>query len=152
MMKKLMVLALLGFLFFVPRLVFGQEDTTVNIVDDIQFDLKSKVVNGDTLQVDLFVISYEKDPRDFRLNVFASTLVDGEGKSHMLHSVKMGRVLVLLSQRQNYLNYLLKQDVPVGITVKFSPLSAAMKKAKEMKLVFESLEEEGKFIEARIRF
>jgi len=151
-MKKLMVLALLGFLFFVPRLVFGQEDTTVNIVDDIQFDLKSKVVNGDTLQVDLFVISYEKDPRDFRLNVFASTLVDGEGKSHMLHSVKMGRVLVLLSQRQNYLNYLLKQDVPVGITVKFSPLSAAMKKAKEMKLVFESLEEEGKFIEARIRF
>jgi len=152
MMKKLMVLALLGFLFFVPGLVFGQEDTTVNIVDDIQFDLKSKVVNGDTLQVDLFVISYEKDPRDFRLNVFASTLVDGEGKSHMLHSVKMGRVLVLLSQRQNYLNYLLKQDIPVGITVKFSPLSAAMKKAKEMKLVFESLEEEGKFIEARIRF
>ncbi len=147
-----MVLALLGFLFFVPGLVFGQEDTTVNIVDDIQFDLKSKVVNGDTLQVDLFVISYEKDPRDFRLNVFASTLVDGEGKSHMLHSVKMGRVLVLLSQRQNYLNYLLKQDIPVGITVKFSPLSAAMKKAKEMKLVFESLEEEGKFIEARIRF
>ncbi len=147
-----MVLALLGFLFFVPGLVFAQEDTTVNIVDDIQFDLKSKVVNGDTLQVDLFVISYEKDPRDFRLNVFASTLVDGEGKSHMLHSVKMGRVLVLLSQRQNYLNYLLKQDIPVGITVKFSPLSAAMKKAKEMKLVFESLEEEGKFIEARIRF
>lgn len=147
-MKKLLYIALIGLFFALPRIGMAQEDTTVNIVDDIQFDLKSFKNIKDTLQVDLFVISYDKDPRDFRLNVFASTLIDANGKSHMLHSIKMDRVLILLSQRQNYLNYLLKQDMPVPIQLKFTPLTAEMKKAKAIKLVFESLEEEGKFVEA----
>ena len=127
-----------------------EEDSTLFVVDEIQFDLKSKKMLGDTLAIDLFAISYEKAPRDFRLNVFASGLVDSTGKVHMLHSIKMDRVMILLSQRQNYLNYLLQQDTPASIKVRFLPVTDEMKKAKYLKLVFESLEEEGRFINALI--
>lgn len=126
------------------------EDPTVNVVDDIQFDLQSAIIGGDTLEVKLFAISYEKEPREFRVNVFASGWVDALGETHMLHSVQADRVMVRLADRQNYLNYLLHQDVPVQITLKAVPISEKKDEAKQVKIVFASLAEEGRFIEALI--
>ncbi|MVZ67462.1 hypothetical protein GQF61_16535 [Sphingobacterium sp. DK4209] len=139
-------------LFNTPQFVFAQEaeDPSVHVVNEVQFDLKSIKTGGDTLVVDLFAISYEKDPREFRLNVFGTNLTDSDGVEHLFTSVQVGRVIVNISERQNYLNYLLNQDVPVAIQLKLTPTTDAIKKAKQVKLVFAAFEEEGKFVEARL--
>ncbi|MFZ4262843.1 hypothetical protein ACFRAE_12420 [Sphingobacterium sp. HJSM2_6] len=120
------------------------------VVDEIQFDLKAVSLAKDTLKIDLFAISYEKNPRDFRLNVFGIQIIDSQDSAHMVTSVQMDRVLVPLSKRQNYLNYLLKQDVPVPIYLRISPLTEELKNVKLVRLIFESLEEDGKFIPVEI--
>ncbi len=139
-------------LFNAPQSVFAQdaEDPTVHVVNEVQFDLKSVKTVGDTLVVDLFAISYEKNPREFRLNVFGTNLTDADGVEHLFTSVQVGRVIVNISERQNYLNYLLNQDVPVAIQLKLTPTTEAIKKAKLVKLVFAAIEEEGKFVEAKL--
>ncbi|HIY76673.1 MAG TPA: hypothetical protein H9825_10460, partial [Candidatus Sphingobacterium stercorigallinarum] len=101
------------------------DDPSLRMVDDIQFDLRSVELNADTLEVRLFAISYDKNPREFRLNVFASGLVDSLGQIHMLESVQVDRVMVMLADRQNYLNYLLHQDQPVQIILKATSISSA---------------------------
>lgn|SRR5690606_7925966 len=127
------------------------DDPSLRMVDDIQFDLRSVELNADTLEVRLFAISYDKNPREFRLNVFASGLVDSLGQIHMLESVQVDRVMVMLADRQNYLNYLLHQDQPVQIILKATSISSASRSNwPQAKLVFSSLQEEGRFIEALI--
>lgn len=133
-----------------PKLTFAQQDTSLNIVDDIQFDLRSITASGDTLVVDIFAISYDKNPREFRLNVFASAIIDSEDQLHMLTSVQIDRVIVQLADRENYLNYLLHQDKPVNIKLKLSPLTEEVKNAKLVKIVFNALDDEGQFLEAFI--
>ena len=149
-MKQLLIL--LGFICALafPKYSQAQEDTTLNVVDDIQFDLKSITASGDTLVVDLFAISYDIKPREFRLNVFATALIDAEEQSHMLTSVQIDRVIVQLSDRENYLNYLLHQDKPVNIKLKLSPMTEEVKNAKMVKIVFNALDDEGQFLEAFI--
>lgn len=135
----------------IPQLGFAQEqDTTLNVVDDIQFDLHSVTTSGDSLVIDVFVISYDKNPREFRLNVFASAIIDSEEQSHMLTTAQMDRVIVNLDDRQNYLNFLLHQDKPAAIKIKLSPLTEEIKQAKLLKLVFNALDDEGQFLEAYI--
>ncbi|MFD1164247.1 hypothetical protein ACFQ2C_01365 [Sphingobacterium daejeonense] len=149
-MKQLFIM--LGFICALafPKLTLAQQDSSLNIVDDIQFDLKSITASGDTLVVDVFAISYDKNPREFRLNVFASAIIDSQDQSHMLTSVQMDRVVVQLSDRQNYLNYLLHQDKPVAIKLKLSPFTEEIKNAKLVKIVFNALDDEGQFLEAFI--
>jgi len=146
---------LLLFFFLVSCLVcqkaFSQsEDTLLQVVDDIQFDLKSVTSSGDTLIIDLFAISYDKNPREFRLNVFGSSLVDEKDVTHLFNSIQMDRVIVNLDERQNYLNYLLHQDVPVAIRLKISPMAEELIHSKKVKLVFSSLEQEGQFLDVWI--
>lgn len=149
-MKQLMIFLVFACSCILPKYSNAQEDSSLNVVDDIQFDLKSVTASGDTLIVDIFAISYDKNPREFRLNVFASAIIDAEEQSHMVTSIQMGRVIVQLSDRENYLNYLLHQDKPVEIRLKLSPLTEEIKNSKLVKLVFSSLEEEGQFLDAYI--
>ncbi|WP_293934481.1 hypothetical protein [Sphingobacterium sp. UBA6645] len=151
-MKQLLLAIFFIGLFVAPQYLKAQEteDPSVHVVNEIQFDLKSVKTVADTLVVDLFAISYEKNPREFRLNVFGSNLTDADGKEHFLTSIQVGRVIVNIADRQNYLNYLLNQDVPVAIQLKLAPATDAIKKAKQVKLVFADFEEEGKFVEAII--
>ena len=149
-MKHVLLVLGLFCTLFLPKTSQAQEDTTLNVVDDIQFDLKSVTAIGDTLVVDIFAISYDKNPREFRLNVFASAIIDAEEQSHMLTSVQMDRVVVQLSDRQNYLNYLLQQDKPANIKLKLSPMTEEVKNAKLVKIVFNALDEDGQFLEAFI--
>ncbi len=149
-MKQIIWFLGLALAFFLPKTSQAQEDSNLNVVDDIQFDLKSVTASGDTLVVDLFAISYDKNPREFRLNVFATALIDAQEESHMLTSVQIDRVIVQLSDRENYLNYLLHQDKPVNIRLKLTPMTEEIKNAKMVKIVFNALEEEGQFLDAFI--
>ena len=149
-MKQIIWFLGLALTFFLPKISQAQEDPNLNVVDDIQFDLKSVTASGDTLVVDLFAISYDKNPREFRLNVFATALIDAQEESHMLTSVQIDRVIVQLSDRENYLNYLLHQDKPVNIRLKLTPMTEEIKNAKIVKIVFNALEEEGQFLDAFI--
>lgn len=122
------------------------EDSLKNIKDDIQVDVKSvrTIANGDTLSIELFLISYQMDPREFNLNTFATQVLDSEGHRHLLNRMKMGRVLVQLADRQNYLHYLLEEDMPVSLTMQVGDWKG--KKASKVILVFEDSTEEGRFI------
>lgn len=145
-MKNLISFLGLSILYLFGNLALAQNDNAELVVDEIQFDLKSVLVENDTLKIDLFAISYEKNPRDFRLNVFGIQIFDSQDSAHMVTTVQMDRVLVPLTKRQNYLNYLLKQDIPVPIQIRLSPVTEELKSVKMVRLIFESLEEEGKFI------
>ncbi|HLT86387.1 MAG TPA: hypothetical protein VKZ57_02285 [Sphingobacterium sp.] len=127
-------------------LVAQEQEPVKNIKDDIQVDVKSVTTNaeGDTLSIELFLISYQMDPREFKLNTFATQIVDSEGNSHLFTTMKMGRVLVQLADRQNYLHYLLEEDVPVPLIIQVGDWKG--KKASKVLLVFEDSKEEGKFI------
>lgn len=150
-MKNIFLSLFFALALTIPQLGFAQEqDTTLNVVDDIQFDLHSVTTSGDSLVIDVFVISYDKNPREFRLNVFASAIIDSEEQSHMLTTAQMDRVVVNLDDRQNYLNFLLHQDKPAAIKIKLSPLTEEIKQAKLLKLVFNALDDEGQFLEAYI--
>ncbi|NQD71033.1 hypothetical protein HP439_09915 [Sphingobacterium shayense] len=125
---------------------FGQQDSTVNITDDIQVDVKSVTLDShsDTLTVELFLISYQVDPREFKLNTFATQLVDDTGGAHLFWSIQMGRVLVKIGDRQNYLHYLIEENEPVPFTLKIAGWGE--KAASKLNVVFEDSNEVGKYI------
>lgn len=117
------------------------------VVDDIQIDIREVSVKGDSAVVDLFLISYKKNAREFKLNTFASGLVDSQGTPYLYKSMKMGRISVDVSHRQNYIHYLLEQDVPVSLRVVTPNWKKQWGKPRQVKLSFEDSEEEGKFLE-----
>ncbi len=143
---------------FLPSLVFyillsgclaaqeQNEDTLKNIKDNIQIDVKSVSTkeHSDTLSIELFLISYQMDPREFKLNTYATQVVDSTGNSHLFTTIQMGRVQVRLTDQQNYLHYLLEEDVPVPLTIEVGNWKG--KKASKVRVVFEDSTEEGKFI------
>lgn len=122
------------------------EDTLINIKDNIQVDVKnvSTKSHSDTLSVELFLISYQMDPREFKLNTYATQVIDSAGNNHLFANIQMGRVQVRLTDRQNYIHYLLEEDVPIPLTIEVGNWKG--KKASKVLLVFEDSTEEGKFI------
>lgn len=141
------VLFSLSVLFFSPA--FAQErdnDSTKNVKDDIQVDLRSVKISaeGDTLSIELFLISYQMDKREFKLNTYGTQVIDKEGQQHLFSSIEMGRVLVQLADKQNYLHYLLEEDIPVPLIIKIGDWQN--RKPSKMMLVFEDSAEEGRFI------
>lgn len=146
-MKRLLFLLYLPLCWLSSNTLLAQEqEPEKNIKDDIQVDVKSTKINvgGDTLSIELFLISYQMDPREFKLNTFATQIVDNEGDKHLFTTMKMGRVLVQLADRENYLHYLLEEDIPVPLTIHVGDWKG--KKASKVLLVFEDSKEEGKFI------
>lgn len=122
------------------------EHTLINIKDNIQVDVKnvSTKSHSDTLSVQLFLISYQMDPREFKLNTYATQVIDSAGNNHLFANIQMGRVQVRLTDRQNYIHYLLEEDVPIPLTIEVGNWKG--KKASKVLLVFEDSTEEGKFI------
>ena len=122
------------------------EHTLINIKDNIQVDVKnvSTKSHSDTLSVELFLISYQMDPREFKLNTYATQVIDSAGNNHLFANIQMGRVQVRLTDRQNYIHYLLEEDVPIPLTIEVGNWKG--KKASKVLLVFEDSTEEGKFI------
>ncbi|MDF2517784.1 MAG: hypothetical protein K0R59_3080 [Sphingobacterium sp.] len=143
--------AALLFLCLVGGAIRAQSADSLLVVDDIQFDLKEFHVDKATneLVINLFAISYSKDPREFKMNTFSTQIVDQKKQPHFFSSIQMGNVQIKFEDKQNYLHYLLEEDKPVDIQVivkdwkkTYTPVS--------IKLVFESSEEEGKFLDVPI--
>lgn len=132
-------------------MVFGQIDTSKTIVDDIQFDLKEVKVSADkdTIEVSVFLISYAEHPREFRLNNFASQLFDKSGEGHFFDALQMGKVRVLFAARQNYLDYLLQNNTPVELKIRY-PFDSKSNRPEYTKLVFQENSNEGRFLEVEI--
>ncbi|WP_140938019.1 hypothetical protein [Sphingobacterium lumbrici] len=142
-------------LFFIlfTHFTFAQEiDTTAILVDEIQVDVKDVTlsVKGDTATVELFLISYKRNPRELKLNTYATQIGDSTGNYHLYDSIKMGKVLVLLAHRQNYLHYFMEEDVPVPFQIKVANWAQDRGKPTHLKLVFEDSKEEGKYLEKTV--
>lgn len=132
---------------------FGQEgEKPLMVVDDIQIDVKNVSLSpkGDTAIVELFLISYQKDPREFKLNTFASGVVDSQGRPYLYTAMQMGKVMLRVEDRQNYLHYLLEQDIPVLLQIKTASWVKQWGKPRAVKLAFEESTEEGKFLEVDV--
>lgn len=145
------VLLPLGVLFSSHAFAQEQEgDSTKNIKDDIQVDVKSVDIHteGDTLSIALFLISYQMNPREFKLNTYATQVIDRDGQQHLFSSMEMGRVFVHLADKQNYLHYLLEEDTPVPLTIKIGDWQEG--EPSKIRLVFEDSTEEGRFITQEI--
>ena len=120
------------------------------VIDDIQIDVREVAVRGDSAVVELFLISYDKNPREFKLNTFGSGITDSQGTPYLYKSMQMGRIVVDVEHRQNYIHYLLEQDVPVSLRIVTPSWKKQWGKPKQVKLSFEDSEEEGKFLEVII--
>ena len=146
-MKKCIYLLFWVFNSLGASTLFAQENVSAkDLRDDLQVDVKSVKVDakGDTLSVELFLISYQMVPREFKLNTFATQIVDSEGQHHLFSVMKMGRVFMQVADKQNYLHYLLEEDVPVPFSIQVGDWNG--KKASKLLLVFEDSKEEGRFI------
>ncbi|WP_346088501.1 hypothetical protein [Sphingobacterium ginsenosidimutans] len=143
--------ATLLFLCFVGGAVKAQSADSLLVVDDIQFDLKEFHVDKATneLVINLFAISYSKDPREFKMNTFSTQILDQKKQPRFFSSIQMGNVQIRFEDKQNYLHYLLEEDKPVDIQVIVKDWKKT-DKPSSIKLVFESSEEEGKFLDVPI--
>lgn len=126
----------------------GQEIKEAYVIDDLQIDVKAISLDQkkDTITIDFFLISYHKGVREFKLNTYATQIIDNDGAKHMCANMRMGRVLVSLADRQNYLHYLLEENLPVPFRLQVS--NWGDKEPSKVVFVFEDSNEEGKFIEA----
>lgn len=122
------------------------------VVDDIQIDVKGVALTtkGDTATVELYLISYTRGGRELNLNSFASGIVDSKGQPYLYDSMRIGKVLVQASDRQNYTHYLLEEDVPVKLVMKTGGWKKQWGMPQQFKLVFEDSGEQGKFLEVII--
>ena len=146
----------LSFLFTVLAIgfVFSQEKPERNSIDINEIEVWTKSVQlsakGDTATVELYLQSYLKNPREFKLNTFSTGLISGSEKPLWYHSMQMGKVRVHIDDRQNYLHYLLTRNEPVVLTIKTGGWKKQWGKPKQMKLAIEDFEEQGKILEYTI--
>lgn len=150
--RSLLVIALAAIsLLAVPFTSHGQVIEVENTleIDDLQIDVKSaKIDTAGNAIVELFLISYKKNPRELKVNTFSSTLLDEKLNEHFYSEMQMGNVLVLFEQKQNYINYLIHtKPVLLKIQVNDWPETAALSYAK---FVFQESGQEGKFLETLI--
>jgi hypothetical protein len=146
----------LSFLFTVLAIgfVFSQEKPERNSIDINEIEVWTKSVQlsakGDTATVELYLQSYLKNPREFKLNTFSTGLISGSEKPLWYHSMQMGKVRVHIDDRQNYLHYLLTRNEPVVLTIKTGGWKKQWGKPKQLRLAIEDFEEQGKILEYTI--
>lgn len=143
-------LFLVGFL-LLSLSVHAQDTKERNSIDINEIEVWTKSVhlsaNGDTAIVELYLQSYLKNPREFKMNTFASGLLNGQEKPMWYHSMQMGKVVVRIEDRQNYLHYLLTRDEPVLLTIKTPGWKKQWGKPQQLKLAIEDFQEPGKILE-----
>lgn len=129
----------------------AQSADSLLVVDDIQFDVKRYNIDKTTneLVINLFAISYSRTPREYKMNTFSTQIFDQKKQAHFFSSIQMGNVRIGFEDKQNYLHYLLEEDKPVDIQVIVKDWKKTDKPIS-VKLVFESSEEEGKFLDVPI--
>lgn len=125
-------------------------DSAAVIVDDILFSAIDYQLDAttNTAKATLTLLNQKDVPRELRLNVFGSQVVDNKRNSYYFSTISLGRVLVSFDDKQNYLNYLLQPDQEVRLTITATGISADADGVQLVKIVFEDSREEGRFLEA----
>lgn len=147
-MKQIFVFILALYGFIQPS--FGQVDTVVRMdFDEIEIILKSVELsaNGDTATVSFFLHSYLKEPRELKLNTFASGVISPEGKVMFYDTITMGNVQLRLADRQNYIHYLLDRSKPILYTTTTPNWQKRWGKPQQFRITLEDHQEEGKFLQ-----
>jgi hypothetical protein len=133
---------------------FAQEKQERKSTDINEIEVWTKSVQvsakGDTATVELYLQSYLKHPREFKLNTFSTGLLSGSEKPLWYHTMQLGKVRVHIDDRQNYLHYLLTRNEPVLLTIKTGGWKKQWGKPKQLKLAIEDFEEQGKILEYTI--
>lgn len=133
---------------------FAQESEERKSIDINEIEIWTKDIKlsakGDTATVELYLQSYLKNPREFKINTFSSGLISGSEKPLWYETMQMGKVRVHIDDRQNYLHYLLTRNEPVVLIIKTGGWNKQWGKPKQLKLAFEDYEEEGKILEYTI--
>lgn len=121
------------------------------VVDEIQIDVKRVQMDtkSKTASVELFLTSYTRNGRELKLNTFGTQLVDMKGTTYLFGTITLGKILVKLQDKQNYINYLMQMDEPV--LLKVSVPNWGKVKPKSIIVVFEDSEEEGHYIETAVQ-
>ncbi len=135
------------------QLSFAQTEAKESTdIDEIEVTVQNVRLSakGDSVTVTLALQSYLKQPRELKLNTFASGLVNPQGKTMFYDSITIGKVRVLLSDRQNYIHYLLSRDEPIMLTIKTPSWQKRWGKPQQLRLTIEDHLEEGKFLQVDI--
>ncbi|WP_051293038.1 hypothetical protein [Olivibacter sitiensis] len=132
------------------KLSVSPADSATVILDDILFKAVDYQLDAatKTATATLTLLNQKDVPRELRLNVFGTQIVDNKRNSYYISTISLGRVQVRFEDRQNYLNYLLQPDQPVTLTITATGISADSDVVQLVKIVFEDSKEEGRFIEA----
>lgn len=132
------------------KLSVSPVDSAVVIVDDILFKAINYQLDAktNTATATLTLLNQKDVPRELKLNVFGTQVVDNKRNSYYLSTISLGRVQVRFEDKQNYLNYLLQPEQPVTLTITATGISADSGAVQLLKIVFEDSREEGRFIEA----
>jgi len=153
-MKRLLFLNIVLFVFL--QSAFGQVhqiETNDGIdVDEIEVIVNSSRLSakGDTSIVVLSLQSYLKNPRELKINTFASGILGPDGKPMFYDTMAMGKVQISLASRQNYLHYLLTRDDIIHLVIKTPKWEKHWGLPKVLRLTLEEHTEEGKFIQVDI--
>lgn len=133
---------------------FSQDKEARSSIDINEIEVWTKNVQlsskGDTASVELYLQSYLKNPRELKLNTFATGLIGGSDKPLWYSTMQMGKVRIHIDDRQNYLNYLLTRDEPVVLKITTGGWKKQWGKPRQIKLAIEDFEEQGKILEFTI--
>lgn len=146
------ILLLLVCFFCLTSSLSAQEVVNSVDFDEIEISVKSVRLSakGDSVTVALLLHSYLKNPRELKINTFATGIVNPEGKVLFYDSMSIGKVKITLVDRENYIHYLLKRNEPVLFTVKTPSWPKRWGKPQQFRLTLEDHMEEGKFLQVDV--
>ncbi len=125
-------------------------DSALVVVDNIRFKVERFVIDSaaHTATVTLYLTNLKDKPRELKINVYGTQLVDNQRNAYYFSTIGLGRVLMRFEDKQNYLHYLLQPELPVELTVTADAISADAGAIQVVKIVFEDSAEPGRFLEA----
>ncbi|MFC3198545.1 hypothetical protein ACFOET_13050 [Parapedobacter deserti] len=123
------------------------QDSNVVVLDDIRFEVSRFLIDSANARAELLLTSLKDKPRELKLNVYGTQLVDNNRNAYYFSTIELGRVLMRFEDKQNYLHYLLQPDTAVKLTVTADNISADADAIQVMKIVFEDSTDEGKFLD-----
>lgn len=127
-------------------------DSSVYILDGILFETKQVGIDSTTrtATVILTLTSLHDRPRELKINVFGTQLIDPSRNAYYFSTIMLERVLIRFEDRQNYLHYLLHPKKPAQMTIIVENIPQDVDIIELVKIVFEDSTETGRFLEAYV--
>lgn len=127
-----------------------QRDSSVLVIDGIRFEAVTFRIDSATrvATAEFNLTNLTEKPRELKINVYGTQLVDNGRNAYYFSTITMGRVLMRFSDKQNYLHYFLQPDVPVKLTITADDIPATAAAMEVVRIVFEDGKEEGRFLDA----